>query len=212
MSRLDELIREYCPDEVKFESLNSHCKIYDGTHNTPKYTDSGVKFVSVENINDLYSTSKFISEEDYKKYKIKPQINDILMTRIGSIGVCTVVDKNDPLAYYVSLALIRPDINVWNSKFLKYAIESLQGRKELRKRTLVNAVPKKINKDDIGKIILPVPPIEVQREIARILDEYTASVTALQQELEAELAARRKQYEYYRDKLLNFDVHGGGDR
>ncbi|MGN0655106.1 MAG: restriction endonuclease subunit S [Oscillospiraceae bacterium] len=52
--------------------------------------------------------------------------------------------------------------------------------------------------------IIPVPPLEVQREIVKILDEYSASVTALQKELEAELEARNKQYEYYRDKLLSF--------
>ena len=116
------------------------------------------------------------------------------MTRIGSIGVCTVVDRNEPLAYYVSLALLRPNTMVFNSKYLKYAIESLHGRKELRKRTLVNAVPIKVNKDDIGKITIPAPPMEVQQEIVRILDSFT--------ELTAELTARKKQYEYYRDELL----------
>ena len=51
--------------------------------------------------------------------------------------------------------------------------------------------------------------MEVQAEIAKILDEYSTSVTALQQELEKELTARKKQYEYYRDLLLDFCVHGG---
>lgn len=83
---------------------------------------------------------------------------------------------------------------------MKYVIESVHGKKELRKRTLVNAVPIKINKDDIGKIKLPVPPLEVQREIVRILDNFTF----LTAELAAELAARQKQYEYYRDLLLTF--------
>ena len=52
--------------------------------------------------------------------------------------------------------------------------------------------------------------MEVQAEIVKILDEYSTSVTALQQELEKELTARKKQYEYYRDLLLDFGVHGGG--
>ena len=51
--------------------------------------------------------------------------------------------------------------------------------------------------------IIPVPPIEVQAEIVKILDEYTESVTALQQELEKELTARKKQYEYYRELILD---------
>ena len=67
-----------------------------------------------------------------------------------------------------------------------------------------------VTPDKLADITIPVPPLEVQAEIVRILDEYSASVTALQQELEAELTARKKQYEYYRDLLLGFGVHGGG--
>ena len=198
MSKLDELIKTLCPNGVVYHKLNTICAIYDGTHSTPHYTDHGVKFVSVENIKAPFNTTKYISESDYEKYKIKPQKGDVLMTRIGSIGVCTVIDRDEPLAYYVSLALLRPNTEILNSKFLKYAIESLNGKKELRKRTLVNAVPIKINKDDIGKIKLPVPPLEVQREIVHILDSFTL----LTAELTAELTARKKQYEFYRDKLL----------
>lgn len=202
MSRLEELIRELCPDGVEYKRLNTACGIFDGTHSTPNYKSSGVKFVSVENIANPYATNKYISYEDYNKYKVKPQIDDILMTRIGSIGVCTVISRNEPLAYYVSLALLRPDTMVFDSKYLKYAIESLHGRKELRKRTLVNAVPIKINKDDIGKITIPVPPLPVQQEIVRILDHFTELTSELNSELTAELTARKKQYAYYRDKLL----------
>lgn len=200
MTKLDELIQQLCPDGVKYYTLNTVCNVYDGTHKTPKYTDSGIKFASVENIADPYATEKYISISDYEKYKIKPQRNDLLMTRIGSIGVCTVLESDEPLAYYVSLALLRPNNNELNSRYLKYAIESLHCRKELRKRTLVNAVPIKINMGDIGKITLPVPPLPVQREIVRILDNF-AELTA---ELTAELAARKKHYEYYTEQLMNF--------
>lgn len=200
-SKLEQLIAELCPDGVEFKLLNTFCKVYDGTHQTPTYTDSGIKFVSVENINDLYNTKKFISENDFAKFKVIPQINDVMMTRIGSIGVCSVIESNEPLAYYVSLALLRPNNKIVNSRYLKYIIESKHGRKELRKRTLVNAVPIKVNTGDIGMIKLPVPPLEVQREIVRVLDNFTF----LTAELTAELTARRKQYEYYRDKLLTLD-------
>ena len=200
----DELIQKLCPNGVDKIKLNEICKIYDGTHSTPQYKESGVKFVSVENINDLYSTTKYISEEDFDKYKIKPQIGDVFMTRIGSIGICNVVDRDEKLAYYVSLALLRPNTAIINSRYLKYAIESIHGRKELRKRTLVNAVPIKINKDDIGKVQLPVPTLEVQREIVRILDNFTELTSEFTENLTSELTARKKQYEYYRDQLLTF--------
>lgn len=201
MSKLDELINKLCPDGVEWRVLNAVAEVYDGTHKTPDYKTEGVPFISVENIKNIYSSKKFISREDFDAYKIKPQINDVFMTRIGSIGVCAVFDKQEDIAYYVSLALIRPNTTLLNSKFLKYVIESNLGKKELKKRTLVNAVPIKVNKDDVGKISIPVPPLEIQNEIVRILDNFTK----LEEELEEELEARRKQYEYYRDSLLSFD-------
>ena len=206
MSKLDEMIRELCPDGVEYVKLNSVCDIYDGTHSTPNYTESGVKFASVENIGNLYATRKYISEKDFEKYKIKPRIGDVMMTRIGSVGVCTVVDRNEALAFYVSLALLRPQLDKVQSRFLKYAIESIHGRKELRKRTLINAVPIKINKDDIGKVTIPLPPIEIQSEIVHTLDNYTENVVKLQNQLTAELTARKTQYAYYRDKLLQYKM------
>lgn len=200
MNKLEQLIQELCPHGVEYKKLGEVAEIYDGTHTTPKYTNEGVLFVSVENIDNLYGSKKFISQSDFESYKIKPQIGDVFMTRIGSIGKCAVVLCDVPLAYYVSLALIRPNFKYIDSKFLKYIIESFHGEKELYKRTLVNAVPIKINKEDIGKILLPVPPLEIQKEIVRILDTFTE----LEEKLEKELKVRKKQYEFYKDLLLNF--------
>ena len=188
---------------VKYK-LNEIAKIYDGTHQTPKYTDSGIDFISVENIKDIYNSKKYISIEDYNKYKIKPKLNDIFMTRIGTIGKCTVFNKQKDLAYYVSLALIRPNNDIVDSYYLKYLIESIIGIKELRKRTLINAVPIKINKDDIGKLVLPIPPLEEQKRIVNILDRFDKLCNDISEGLPAEIEARQKQYEYYRDKLLTF--------
>lgn len=188
---------------VKYK-LNEIAEIYDGTHQTPKYTDNGIDFISVENINDIYNSKKYISIDDYNKYKIKPKLNDIFMTRIGTIGKCTVFNKQKDLAYYVSLALIRPNNNIVDSYYLKYLIESIIGIKELRKRTLLNAVPIKINKDDIGKLVLPIPPLEEQKRIVNILDRFDKLCNNISEGLLTEIEARQKQYEYYRDKLLTF--------
>ena len=121
--------------------------------------------MSVENIDDLYGTQKFISSEAYAKYKIKPRIGDVFMTRItaGIIGKCTVVDRDDDLAYYVSLALLRPNADVLDSKYLKYYLESGWGRRELSKWILWDATPTKINKDDIGRVLISVPPLDTQK-------------------------------------------------
>lgn len=202
---LDDVLDDSNKQEVKWLPLGEVADIYDGTHQTPKYTTEGVKFVSVENINNLYETTKYISRLDYEKnYKIKPKPGDVFMTRIGSIGVCTVVEQNIDLAYYVTLTLIRPKASVVNGRYLKYIIESDMGQSELKKRTLVYATPIKINLGDVGKILLPIPPLEEQERIVAILDKFSALTTDLTDGLPAEIEARKKQYEYYRNTLLNF--------
>ena len=197
----EKIIKMYNGKNIK---LSDMAKIYDGTHSTPNYQERGIPFISVENISNIYGSNKFISEEDFRKYKIKPEVNDVFMTRIGSIGKCSVFDKQTDLAYYVSLALIRPDINIILPKYLKYVIESKIGKDELYKRTLVHAVPIKVNKDEIGKIILPVPSITEQKKIIDKLDKFDKLTESISEGIPAEIELRRQQYEYYRNKLLNF--------
>ena len=192
--------------KVEWKYLNDMCCIYDGTHQTPKYTNAGVKFVSVENINAPYKSSKYISEDDYSQnYKTKPQKGDVLMTRIGDVGTCAVLDNDEPLAYYVSLALLRPNSQLILSNYVKYILESNIGKRELRKKTLLTAVPLKINLGDVGKIKLPVPSLSEQNRIVEILDTFTASIDNLKEQI----ALRRKQYEYYRDQLLDLEGKDG---
>lgn len=190
--------------EVEWKTLGEVAKIYDGTHQTPKYTSYGVPFVSVQNIRNLYTTKKFISVGDFEKYKYKPQKDDLFMTRIGDIGTCAVVENDDPLAYYVTLALIRVDKNSILPKFLKYIIESHIGKSELYKRTLIHAVPIKINLGEIGKIIIPIPSLTEQARIVAILDKFDALTNSISEGLPREIALRQQQYEYYRDLLFSF--------
>lgn len=191
---------------VEWKKLGEVCNVYDGTHQTPKYTDCGIKFVSVENIHAPYNSNKYISEDDYiKKYKTKPQQGDVLMTRIGDIGTCTVLNREEPIAYYVSLALLRPNQDLVQSNYVKYILESNTGKKELRKKTLLTAVPLKINLGDVGKISIPIPSLSEQQRIVSILDTFTSSISNLKQQIEE----RRKQYEYERDLLLDLEGKEG---
>ena len=129
--------------------------VYDGVHQTPNYQTSGVMFLSVENIATLKS-NKFISIEDFKRdYKVYPQRNDILMTRIGDVGTTNVVTDNDVKAYYVSLALLK--YKETNPFFLSSAIQSDFVQKGLSNRTLKTAIPMKINKDEIGQVDVMLP-------------------------------------------------------
>ena len=135
--------------------LGEAANIYDGVHQTPDYKDSGIMFLSVENISTLKSR-KYISEEAFTRdYKVYPQKGDILMTRIGDVGTPNVVESTEKLAFYVSLALLKP-INV-DSYFLCNSILSPLFQRGLKERTLVTAIPQKINKDEIGKVSFFVP-------------------------------------------------------
>ena len=154
--------------EWKFCKLKSLTKIYDGTHQTPDYKDSGIKFVSVEDIKNLSDSTKFITPEAYfKEFKNKPEFGDILMTRIGDIGTPAIVNINEPLAYYVSLALIKP--TGINNAFLKYCIESNSFQHELWRKTIHVAFPKKINKEEIGECSLWTTTEKEQEKIASLL-------------------------------------------
>ena len=142
--------------------------------------------------------------EEYNKFKVKPRKNDVFMTRIGDIGTCAIVKNDDDLAYYVTLALIRPSNDIVLSKFLKYLIESNQGKKELSKRILHNATPIKINLGEIGKLKFFIPSIKVQEYIVSILDKFDNIVNDISKGLPKEIELRQKQYEHYREKLLSF--------
>ena len=144
--------------------------IYDGVHQTPQYQDSGIMFLSVENITTLKS-EKYISEEAFERdYKVYPDKGDILMTRIGDVGTTNVVQTKEKVAFYVSLALLKP--KEINSYFLSNAMKTSVFQKGLRERTLVTAIPQKINKDEIGRVnVFITNNAEEQKKIG---DYFTA--------------------------------------
>lgn len=154
------------------KELREISQIYDGTHQTPNYIQNGVPFVSVEDISDIEKTNKFISKNAFEKeFKIKPQANDILMTRItaGIIGATAIVKNNNPLGYYVSLALIRKNKEI-DVNYLNQYINCFKFKKELNKRIIHVAFPKKINLGDIGKCKISITSINEQQKIGKMLN------------------------------------------
>ena len=119
-------------------------------------------FLSVENIATLTS-QKFISREAFARdYPVYPKRGDVLMTRIGDIGTSNVVETDDKLAFYVSLALLKP-FNV-DSYYLDKSLQSPSAKMELYRRTLHIAFPKKINKNQIAEVMLPIPRSRQEQE------------------------------------------------
>lgn len=170
-------------DAWEQRKLGDIVTVYDGVHQTPNYQTSGVMFLSVENIATLKS-NKFISFEDFKRdYKVYPQRNDILMTRIGDVGTTNVVTDNDVKAYYVSLALLK--YKETNPFFLSSAIQSDFVQKGLSNRTLKTAIPMKINKDEIGQVDVMLPTsADEQDKIGSFFSQLDTLITLHQRKLE----------------------------
>ena len=158
-------------------------EIYDGVHQTPEYQDKGIMFLSVENIATLKS-QKYISEEAFEHdYKVYPQKGDILMTRIGDVGTTNVVETSEKLAFYVSLALLKPQ--TIDSYFLHNIMGAFEFQKGLRERTLLTAIPQKINKDEIGKIPFSITlNIDEQKKIGDYFKKLDHLITFHQRKCE----------------------------
>lgn len=173
------------------KKLGEVAEIYDGTHQTPIYTTEGVMFLSVENIRTLHS-DKYISKDAFDKdFKISPKSGDVLMTRIGDIGTSNIVETDIDLAYYVSLALIRSC--TIESKFLNVSISSDYFQKELWKRTLHIAFPKKINKNEIGQSKFFYPSLPEQTDIGSFFQDIDQLIGLQQRKLEV-LKEQKKTY------------------
>ncbi|HCU7711203.1 TPA: restriction endonuclease subunit S [Staphylococcus aureus] len=195
--------------EWEEKKLGEVAKIYDGTHQTPKYTNEGIKFLSVENIKTLNS-SKYISEEAFEKeFKIRPEFGDILMTRIGDIGTPNIVSSNEKLAYYVSLALLKTK-NL-NSYFLKNLILSSSIQNELWRKTLHVAFPKKINKNEIGKIKINYPKKQEQQKIGQFFSKLDRQIELEEQKLELLQQQKKGYMQKIFSQELRFKDENGND-
>ena len=215
MSKLDELLRELCPDGVEYKKLGEIATISRGGNFQKKdFLTEGVPCIHYGQIYTKYGlfadkTFTFISEECAIKQKMA-QPNDIVMAvtseNIEDVCKCLAWLGDEPVAVSGHSAIIHHN---QNAKYLVYYFHSqmffAQKRKLAHGTKVIEVTP-----DALANITLPVPPAEIQHEVVRVLDSYTENVAELQRQLTAELTARQKQYEFYRDKLLTFDVLRGG--
>lgn len=207
MSNLEELIERLCPDGVEYKILGDiSCKISDGMHNLPKNIKSSGEYpiLSAQNItngNINIDTSKWVNHEIFERENKRNNVEkcDVLLTIVGAIGRTAVVKDNLKALFQRSVCVIKPNVKLLNSKFLYYVLNSTVVQSYIQNNAK-GAAQKGLYLKQVAKIKLPVPPLEVQREIVRILDNFTF----LTAELAAELAARQKQYEYYLNSILDF--------
>ena len=167
------------PEDWEVKEVKKIAKIYDGTHSTPNYVDYGIPFYSVEHItSNNFKNTKFISEEVFfnENKRVKLERGDILMSRIGDIGTAKYIDWDVNASFYVTLALFKKITEKIDFKFITFSINSSVFAKELHKRTLHVAFPKKINLGDIGKCKIPLPPLPEQKKIADCLSNWDSAI------------------------------------
>ena len=172
--------------EWEEKSLGEATKCYDGTHATPKYTKGGIPFYSVEHVTaNQFANTKFISEEVWHKEnkRVKLEKGDILMTRIGDIGTCRLIDWDVKASFYVSLALIK-NSDPFIPNYLSQFIQSTLFQRELWRRTIHVAFPKKINLGEIGKCNLNLPDIDEQIKISEILELVDCKITNISKSIQ----------------------------
>lgn len=171
-------------DEWITITLGEAAEIKDGTHQTPHYTESGIPFYSVENVtNDEFKNTKHISLTEHYQltsaYKIEK--GDVLMTRIGTLGICKYVDWEVDASFYVSLALIKCK-EILNAEFLCALAETADFRKEIEINSLQYAVPMKINLSKISDIKIKIPKnIKEQKALADVIGDINKDIRKLSQ-------------------------------
>ncbi|MBQ3354221.1 MAG: restriction endonuclease subunit S [Bacteroidales bacterium] len=176
----------------KMVKLGDVVTVFDGTHQTPYYVENGIPFYSVENVtSNEFEHTKYITEEEHllltQKHKIEK--GDILMTRIGSIGVCKLVDWDVNASFYVSLALLKMKEG-FDAKYLVFYSQTEAFKRSILHESLTFAYPQKINLGDICNVEMFVPykknapDLVEQRRIAAILSGIDAKIAAEEKVLE----------------------------
>lgn len=175
---------EIAEDEVPFEipegwkwvRLGSLLyKLVDGTHRTPKYTTTGVPFVSVRNMSNGHlslESTKFITEEEHREFwsRCNPQRGDILLSKVGTTGVPAKVDTDKEFSLFVSVALLKFSQELLSCDFLIYSILAPDFQKQCKEHTRGVG-----NKNwviaDIANTTMPLPPLAEQKRIVARLEE-----------------------------------------
>ncbi len=208
MSRLQDLIQELCPDGVEYKTLGEIAvDIFRGSGiKREQITETGTPCVRYGEIYTTYGVwfDTCVSHTDEltitsKKYF---EYGDILFAITGEsvedIAKCTAYIGKERCLAGGDIVVLRHN---QDPKYLSYALSTTDAQKQkskgkVKSKVVHSGIPA------IKELVIPIPPLPVQREIVRILDNFTELTAKLQEKLAAELTARKKQYEYYREKLL----------
>lgn len=194
MNRIEKMLQELCPNGVEYKKLGEVCEILDSKRRPV------AKGKRTQGIYPYYGANGI---QDY----VDDYIFDGTFILLGEDGSVINTDKSPVLNWATGKIWVNNHAHILseissmaNLRYLYFALQT----KDVS--GIVRGTPPKLNQENLRNIEIPVPPLPIQEEIVRILDHFT-ELTA---ELQAELQARKEQYEYYRNKLLTFTKIGGG--
>ncbi|MFZ7172349.1 restriction endonuclease subunit S [Avibacterium avium] len=197
-------------DEVEWKTLGEVCDFQNGfAFKSSLFKESGLPIIRITNINgktvDL-SDLKYFDPNDYKKgnplnYSIEK--GDILIAMSGATtGKIGYYTHKETAYLNQRVGKFLPNKTVLDNKYLYHFLSS---KTEFLYILAGGGAQPNLSTSDIKeKIKIPLPPIEEQKRIAAILDKFHTLTHSLSEGLPKEIALRQKQYEYYRDLLLNF--------
>ena len=205
MSRLSELLEELCPDGVEYKKLGEIAEIIRGNGlQKSDFVDSGVGCIHYGQIYTKYGafadkTITYVTPELAKTLKTVSTgdlVVAITSENVEDVCKCVAWLGGDDIVTGGHAAIVK---HKQNPKYLSYIFQTVEFFRQKRKYVIGTKViemsPKKL-----AEISIPVPPLAIQNEIVKLLDNFT--------ELTAELQLRKKQYSFYRDSLLNFASDG----
>lgn len=195
---------------VEYLTLNDVCEFvrgpFGGSLKKEIFINEG--YAVYEQQNAIYNRFKFryfISKNDFQRLKrFEVKTNDLIMSCSGTMGKIAIIPDNAPKGI-INQALLKltPKSNI-DSHYLKYYFENTIS-KIMNDSARGGAIKNVASVSELKKISIPVPPLSVQENIVKILDRFDKLNNDMSEGLPAEIEARKKQYEYYRDTLLSFD-------
>lgn len=193
LQKLDELVKarfvELFGDCKSMVSMNELCSIItDGTHQPPRFQESGIPFIFVSNLVDnvvTYNAEKFISEDTYAElYKRTPiEIGDLLLSTVGSYGHPAVVTEDRKFLFQRHIAYLKPRHNMVNSFYLYSALLAPDGQRQIEEK-VKGIAQKTLNLSEIKKIVVPLPTIEEQNQFEKFINQIDKSKVAVQKALD----------------------------
>ncbi len=176
------------PEKWKWVSLDSlAAKIVDGVHHKPVYTEVGIPFMSVKDIqngNMTFDFCKYISEETHREIhpRCNPEKGDLLITKSGTIGRTAIVKTEEVFDLFVSVALIKPASSNVNINFIDIALRKWVNSIDISSRVVGTAI-KNLHLRDMRVLAIPFAPLQEQTEIVRLVEQYFALADTLEKNL-----------------------------